>query len=402
MVPRVCLLLFAAAPSRVAHAADDAMDLYVRERFQDANGEPCAGACEGDGCYLRAQSFFLRKSCFNRGDAKSSLYEELEEGLVCRQDSRASCENNPLVFDAATADDCRQSWTVDVCTGSEHLKKLSGWCTASTVALGEYTVPLLSFREFDDVEACGSADYNELLLPDDGGRCMALSYFFDGTLVDGSRQGSCDGNVFNGVRYATPDCTGEAQPTNLDGISDQCPDEAPGTFLYTEDCGAPKIHCKPSPLLGKAAGSQANREVAVGTQGGDAAGASDEESPKSNTGLIVGLALGGAALLGAVGAGLAVRKKRRANQETARGGFDEVKDEYQGSVSEEGSATLQNDYTDQESIPPPPEMELGEEGEVDVVDGGDYADEEGSEPPAPPEEAPPAKEGRKWGRFGRK
>ena len=389
------LLLFFAAFAGTAKG----MDLYVRDRYHNAVGEPCGACTEGDGCYLRSRSFFLRDSCINRSDAKSSFFSELEDGLVCRQDQPAACDA-ASAFDAASADDCKQTWTAGECTDSERVTKLAGWCEEAAAATGEYFVPLLAFREYETVAACDTADYSQLLLPNDGGTCVGMTYAAgDGTLVAGSRQGWCEGGTFQAMRYATPDCTGEGQSSNLHGSTDACPAEALRPFMYTEDCAAPKVHCKPSPFLSVTAASNAIKAAGAderGTGVSDGAETGGEDAG-AKTGMIAGLVVGGVALLAVVGAGLAARRKRRAARDR---GINEAKGDNEGGFEVDGDH-LRHNGTDEESIPPPPPMEMGaEDMEVDVVEGGDSADSDGSVPP-PPEEAP-AKTGRNWGRFGRK
>ena len=261
----------AGAASRAALAAEEELDLYVRERFEDDGGGPCDGCRDGDGCYLRSRSFFLQGACVGRGAGKSSVYDQVAEGVVCRQDFRAACEeaDGAATFAAATADDCRDAWTAGACAGSERLTRLEGWCAPSAAPAGERTVPLLTFRQYDDGGACSASDYRHLLLPDEGGACVALSYRdVDGTRVDGSRRGACDGGAFAATRYVTSDCTGASERTVLDGSSDRCPADAPGPVMYTEDCVAPKIHCKPSALFG--AESATDSSKAVVSDGADA------------------------------------------------------------------------------------------------------------------------------------
>eukprot|EP00584_Thalassiosira_punctigera_P005662 CAMPEP_0172531988 /NCGR_PEP_ID=MMETSP1067-20121228/5200_1 /TAXON_ID=265564 ORGANISM="Thalassiosira punctigera, Strain Tpunct2005C2" /NCGR_SAMPLE_ID=MMETSP1067 /ASSEMBLY_ACC=CAM_ASM_000444 /LENGTH=288 /DNA_ID=CAMNT_0013316441 /DNA_START=37 /DNA_END=903 /DNA_ORIENTATION=- len=233
------IVLFRAA-ARVANAEE--LDLFVREKFE---GE-CASCEEGAGCYLKSRAFFVQRSCFNRNDQKASVYDEVEEGVVCRQDFGASCVVDNA-FSAASVDDCKDSWNLDECTESEHMTKLGGWCTLSSDPVGEFITPLLSFKEYDSVDACGSNDYAHLMLADEGGACVPLSFKGqDGEYITGSRKVSCDGGVFGAARYVSADCTGDAQRTYTDGSSDECPADAEGSRIYTNDCGAPAIYCKAS------------------------------------------------------------------------------------------------------------------------------------------------------------
>lgn len=151
--------LLLAGASRVANAE---LDLYVREKFVTADGSECGDCTEGGsgGCFLKTRAFFLQNSCFNRGDDRSSVYDEMAGGVVCRQDFRESCEDEDITFDAEDVDeDCRDSWVLDECTDAEHMKKLSSWCTISSTGgpQGEYVVPLLTFQEFDSAGECGAA-----------------------------------------------------------------------------------------------------------------------------------------------------------------------------------------------------------------------------------------------------
>merc|ERR1719410_1619163 len=99
--------------------------------------------------------------------------------------------------------------------------------------------------------------------------------------------------------------------------------------------------------------------------------------------MIAGLVVGGVALLAVVGAGLVARRKRRAARDQ---GINEAKDDGENGFEVNGDC-LHHNGTDDESIPPPPAMEMGgEDVEVDV-EGGDSVASDGSVPP-PPEEAP--------------
>mmetsp|Transcript_15555 Transcript_15555/g.32862 ORF Transcript_15555/g.32862 Transcript_15555/m.32862 type:complete len:334 (+) Transcript_15555:27-1028(+) len=253
-------LLLGTAP---AVASDDLLDLFVREKYFTASNEPCDSCAEGDGCYLRTRSFFLRGECFNRNYEKSSVYDEVTKGVACRRDFRDSCESDEdIIFDAEDEDDCRDTWNLDECsTGSERMRLFDSWCTYATGPSGEYTVPLLTFQEFDGenaAEKCGSAGYSHLYLPNEGG-CIDHSFLTsDGEHVDGSRAVSCDGNVFNSVRYQTDDCTGDGEETYLDGSSEVCPESSDAKFVYTNNCGAPTIYCKEAPFFGDVGGDESS------------------------------------------------------------------------------------------------------------------------------------------------
>lgn len=271
--------------------AEDTMDLYIREKFASSAGDQCGSCAETDECFLSTRSFFLQNSCFNRNDERASVYNEVEEGVVCRQEFRGdSCEDDgELAFDAEDAEeDCRDAWNVDECTGSERMQKLSGWCTSSAAGpVGEFTVPMLTFKEYDDVEDCGSGDYLHLLLPDEGGTCIPLSFpSRDGPFITGSRRVSCSGSVFSAVRYESADCSGEAIKTPFDGISDVCPasSNAPGA-VFTNDCSAPAIYCKSLTFSGITIG-----DVQVDDSASDAA--TDSGATETDRNTSVGEALG--------------------------------------------------------------------------------------------------------------
>jgi len=199
------------------------------------------------------------------------VYDEVEEGIVCRQDFRASCEVGLEYnsFDAEEVKDCRDSWNIDECLESEQMKKFSSWCTSSSEAVGEYAIPLLTFQEFETGEGdvCGSTEYTHLLLPDENGACIPHSFLSrnaEGDLVniDGTRQGSCNGSVFNAVRYESTDCTGDAEKTFFDGSSDECPSSSDVLdYTYTNNCGAPTIYCKALPFLAGASEDNAADDV---------------------------------------------------------------------------------------------------------------------------------------------
>jgi len=241
------LILLCGAAHVIAANAEE-LDLYIREKFQ---GE-CTSCEEGNGCYLRSRAFFIQQSCFNRNDKKASVYDEVEDGVVCRQDFQISCDFEESAFDAAEVGNCKDTWNLDECSDSEHMTKLSGWCTLSTEPVGEFTTPLLTFQEYDDIDACGSSDYAHLMLADEGGACVPLSFQTgDDEYITGSRKVSCDGNIFEAVRYESDDCTGDAQGTLTDGSSEECPAEASdGGRVYISNCNAPTIHCKSSFYFG--------------------------------------------------------------------------------------------------------------------------------------------------------
>ena len=126
--------------------------------------------------------------------------------------------------------------------------------------------------------------------------------------IDGSRQGSCNGSVFNAVRYESADCTGDAERINLlDGSSDECPSSPDGDYTYTNNCGAPTIYCKALPFLvgvseEDAAEENVAEEIAADDVGGsveNAEGNGGETLPASAAGhhaamgglLVVGVAL---------------------------------------------------------------------------------------------------------------
>lgn len=249
------------------------IDLYIRDKYETSDGSRCddTSSCNtSENCYRASRTLFLRKQCFNRGIDKSSIYDEVSANVVCRQDFRTGCSSssenndndNELEFDAESLNDCRSSWQLKECVNSERMTRLSNWCIESTQAMGEFTVPLLNFREYESASSCrndassSSGEYTNLYLPDMGGVC--ISYAFkkagDGMYTTGSRQVSCKGNVYRSVRYDSSDCTGDDFTLmKLDGTSDQCPADYVGNnddeelgLAYTVNCNAPTIYCKGS------------------------------------------------------------------------------------------------------------------------------------------------------------
>ena len=230
-------------------------------KYVDANGDKCGSCIEGadSGCFLSSRAFFLENSCFNRAEDRSSIYAELSDGVVCREEFREdSCEDDKNVFSAVSVEDCRDSWVLGECSNAEKMQKLEGWCTKSNNGPdGEYTIPLLTFKEYDGT-SCGSSDYINILLPDEGGSCKPLSFkSAEGSFVTGSRKVKCDGSVFSAVRYDSADCSGEALTTSFDGSFDQCPEDK-GDLVYTNDCAAPGIYCKAM------SGSDTNQPIDTG------------------------------------------------------------------------------------------------------------------------------------------
>lgn len=362
----ITLLLLPAA-SRAQGTTTTTFDLYARSRYHDANGEPCGSCAESGECQLQWRTFFLRDACFNRGDAKSSLYDELPVdggGVVCRRDYRSSCEDGGATFDAEDVEDCRDSWTVDECTDeAEVMTRHDSQCVAyppeydgaDVGPVGEYTVPLLTFREYDDVESCGTSNYKEILLPDEGGACTVTSFIDgDGVHVLGSRRNVCDGDgAFDATRYDSPDCTGPGKRINLSGSSDECPaaeEVVEGSSVYVNDCAAPRIYCKPSSIFGDevaAGGAGDAAEVGGGSATGDAAG---EGSTGGATGMIVGIAAAAAVLV--VGGGLYALKKKR-------GDADGAEREIEGKSFNdlENNGDLLDETSEDDDIPPPPEVD---------------------------------------------
>mmetsp|Transcript_25600 Transcript_25600/g.55073 ORF Transcript_25600/g.55073 Transcript_25600/m.55073 type:complete len:296 (+) Transcript_25600:111-998(+) len=284
------LLLF----SSVANAE---LDLYVREKFENAAGDKCGSCSEGGECFLSSRSVFLQQSCLNRGDIKASVYDEVADGVVCRQDFGESCESEDHIFNAEGEDDCRDSWKLGECTDSEQMTKLESWCKKSNEPEGDYTIPLLTFQEFDSVDDCeqGSTDYLNIHLPDEGGACIPLPFQSNGVYVIGSRKVSCDGSVFDAVRYDSPDCTGDPVKTSFDSTSNECTADADSVYtkVYTNNCVAPTIYCKASLSFSGSEGSSGT-ENEDGGGGGTSISTSSENAGTSGTPgglLIVGMAL---------------------------------------------------------------------------------------------------------------
>lgn len=261
-----------------------ALDLYVREKYETADGNRC-DECDAD-CFLWQRAFFLQGSCFNRGYGASSVYDEVEDGVVCRQDFGESCDEGDPKVDVEAS--CRDTWNLQECVKGEKMKKLTDWCVEADAPEAPYTVPLLAYQQYDSVDSCGTSDYVNILLPDEGGSCFPFDFWSkaDEVFVKGSRRVKCNGSVLEGEMYDNPSCGGEGTKIGYDGTSDQCPAEGDGS-VFTHDCGAPSIYCKASVSFSGSDGSE-SQKAGVGTGSGNTVNSGNGPSAARGAILVLG------------------------------------------------------------------------------------------------------------------
>ena len=242
-------------------AGNFTLDLYVRDRYVTADGEPCTFCEERDGCYLDSRAFYIQNECRSRGLTRNSVYGEVGgfPDRVCRKDfdddgSRCDIEDEMPIFDVTQLTECDARWAANECSqDSIQMSLLEGWCIQSDLPIAPFVMPIAEVLTYSDVAECVGEGENfvSAWYPIDKSLCLGSTVdLMVGNMTEktyGSQRYYCEGSTFRSESFVDRNCSEATPPPRdfLDGVMGFCPEDSNrGNARVIADCTSPSIYCK--------------------------------------------------------------------------------------------------------------------------------------------------------------
>lgn len=144
-----------------------ALDLYIVDRFMNADRDDCNVCGHHDGC-TNGRQYYVEGECINHGDLGFAYfdYADFDEAACMKEFSDETC--------GVLTNECAWKLPLGACEAPHQVKRYENHCIKSNGPSGDYAVPMVKMSKFDSMESCESKAnlITEFLRPADINGCV--------------------------------------------------------------------------------------------------------------------------------------------------------------------------------------------------------------------------------------